>query len=68
MEPFAIWESRGGRYFVHLFETEYGFKYNADGAGGHLAASTRENAITEIKPRLNDFQPDANKTPMRRIL
>lgn len=65
----ARWESSSGRWTVELIKVKgLGFKYEADSAGGWLAANTVESAVAELERRIGDFQPDANRRPMRRVL
>ena len=64
----ARWVSRGGRYKAELFRESGGYRYSGDGCGGWLVAMSDDDAITETQRRVDSgyFQPDANKTPMRR--
>ena len=67
----AYWESKSGRWAVHL-ETfgEGGYGYQATNhSGGVLYADTDEEAIAEVQKKVDIglFQPDANKTPMIRV-
>ena len=67
----ARWESRGGAHAVELWKQEgSGWSYRATGAGGYLGNSFRDDveALAAFQPRVNDFQPDSNKTPMRRVV
>ena len=43
--------------------------YRGDSSGGGIEASTEAEAITAMQARLDrgGFQPDAAKTPMRRV-
>lgn len=63
----AVWESRGKATTVTLYADECGYTYKASGAGGSIAATSDPQAIGNLEGRINDFQPDANKTPMRRV-
>lgn len=64
----ARWESKSGKYHVTLYCDDYGYSYSAVNAGGNLGAFASDaDAIAAIAPRVNDFQPDANKTPMQRV-
>jgi hypothetical protein len=67
----ARWESRGGSYYVELRTDPWGYSYKAAGkavrASGNFLAPTDEAAIAHMESRKDDYQPDANKTPMRRI-
>lgn len=67
----ARWESRGGASVVELWKQEgSGWSYRATGAGGYLGnhfASDAE-AVATLELRVGDFQPDRNKTPMRRVV
>ena len=66
----AKWTSRSGKHTAELYRTESGFKYTGNGCGGYLAATTEHEAITDLERRVTNgyFQPDANMTPMRRVL
>ena len=66
----ARWESRGGAHVVELWkQAGSGYSYRATGAGGYLGNDISEtDAIAQMVDRLPDFQPDANRTPMRRVV
>ena len=72
----AQWESRGGRYKLTLERRtlDNGFSflcYEGDGCGGGFDLdTTNEQAINELQEKVNRgyFQPDANKTIMKRIV
>ena len=71
-ETVARWESRTGKHWVELrWSNEFGFSYTSPNAGGSLAANTTDEAIAELAPRLEPyagyFQPDSNKTAMKRV-
>lgn len=74
MKRIARWESRGGRYVVELHKAEgSGFYYCGDGCGGYFGNDLTEAeaiALTEqrCQPGAGYFQPDANKTALRRVL
>jgi hypothetical protein len=66
----AEWRSKGGASYVILYrETDPdGIGYDASGGMGwmgNFASDTQ--AIAAMAPRVNDYQPDANRTPMRRV-
>lgn len=64
----ARWESKSGKWHVTLYQDAYGYTYKAVNAGGNLGALPSDaDAIAAIEPRVNDFQPDANKGAMRRV-
>jgi hypothetical protein len=67
----ARWESKSGKYWVELTRSESGSVfYDAPQATGSLGRDlTDEQAVTDMQARVNKgyFQPDANKTPMRRV-
>jgi hypothetical protein len=75
----ARWESRSGKHYVELFYNPE-FKladgrividahYRAPHAGGGITATSREDAIAKMEARVASgyFQPDANRTPMKRV-
>lgn len=75
----ARWESRSGKHWVNLYFNP-AFKladghivadahYEGIGCGGSIAASTESEAIAAMETRVASgyFQPDANKTPMKRV-
>jgi len=71
-ERIARWESRTGKHWVELeWNNEFGFSYVSPDACGSLVANTTDEAIAELAPRLEPyagyFQPDSNKTPMKRV-
>ena len=68
-EPIARWESRGGVYFATLYrETDGAYTYRGVDCGGCLGVMAKELAVSEMERRVMEgyFQPDVNKTPMKR--
>jgi hypothetical protein len=75
----ARWESKTGKYWVDLYfnpafklangQTVVDAHYRGDSSGGGIQASTEAEAITAMQQRIDrgGFQPDASKTPMRRV-
>ena len=66
----ARWESKSGKHWVELTQGESGgVFYRAPQAIGSLGIVEDSKAIEELQRRvdLGYFQPDANKTPMRRV-
>lgn len=75
----ARWESRGGKHWVNLyFNPEFKLAngsvvvdahYRGNGCGGGIQANTAEDAIIKMEARIaaGGFQPDAAKTPMKRV-
>ena len=66
----ARWESRSGKHWIDLFQVELGYRYTSPSAGGLFNADSTEQAISKMQRRVDSgyFQPDANITPMRRVL
>lgn len=65
----AQWMSKSGKYHVTLYHDVLGYSYRAVDAGGNLGALPDDaTAIAALAPRVNDYQPDANKTPMQRTV
>ena len=63
----ARWASRSGKHHVTLYHDALGYFYNATGGSGYLGKlASDEAAIRTLEPRVNDFQPDRNRTPMVR--
>jgi hypothetical protein len=63
----ARWTSRSGKHHVALYHDAFGYFYNATGGSGYLGKlASDEAAIRALEPRVNDFQPDRNRTPMLR--
>jgi hypothetical protein len=52
-----------------LYEDQYGFAYKAPGATGSLGLPSRAEAMAQMEEKVRSgyFQPDAAKTPMRRV-
>jgi len=64
------WESKGGAHVVELYKKDgTGYFYRAIGAMGYLGNhfNSDDEVLAEFLPRVNDFQPDENKTPMRLV-
>jgi len=70
MELIARWESKSKKWFVELYKDSHGYGYRAVGAGGYLGYCdwSDATAIKIMEPRIEDFQPDANKVPMIRTI
>ena len=74
MRLIARWESKGGAYVAELYKAEgSGFYFRGDGCLGYLGNDiTEEQALAYIEarclPGAGFFQPDSNKTPMRRVV
>jgi hypothetical protein len=63
----ATWANRTGKHTVTLYRDAWGYGYTAPRASGSLGPLADDaTAIVLLERRVNDFQPDANKTPMRR--
>lgn len=66
----ARWESKSGKHWVELNSSDSGAVfYDAPGACGSLGIVGDSEAIAELQRRvdLGYFQPDANKTPMKKV-
>jgi len=67
----AKWESKSHKWFAVLYEhTNGAYSYSGASCGGSLGIIPRQQAIDLMQSRVDQgyFQPDANKTPMRRVL
>jgi len=76
----AKWVSRSSKHSVSLYfnpafhlangQVVPDAHYIGDRCGGGITASTADEAIIKMQARVDSgyFQPDANKTPMRRVL
>lgn len=76
----ARWESRSGKWHAVLSHSErsdssavYFYEGTVGGfalAGGVIIAGNEEDAIAQMQAKVDagTFQPDANKTPMRRVV
>lgn len=64
----AKWESKSGKHWVTLTRDKHGYSFRAGGAGGYLGNVSESDAVKEMERRvaMGIYQPDANKTPMRR--
>jgi hypothetical protein len=66
----ARWESRSGKWWVEIEPSSFGgFNYAAaDRSLGYLGNIPEIAALREMQKRVDQrlFQPDANKTPMKR--
>lgn len=70
MTHIARWESKSGKHWVNLHSDKWGHHYESPGAFGSLGNKmTDEKALEnmEFKISMGGFQPDANKTPMKRV-
>lgn len=66
----ARWESKGHAHIVELWKQGgSGYCYRATGASGYLGNDFANDAeaIASLEPRINIFQPDRNRTPMKRV-
>jgi hypothetical protein len=68
----ARWESKTSKHWVEVYyDTDITYKghgYTAPGACGWFGDVSAREAIVEIEGRLANFQPDSNKTPMKRTV
>lgn len=65
----ARWESNSKKHWVELYKDEFGYGYASSAGGGNMGALPSDNeAIEIIKSRLDDFAPDAMKTPLKRVM
>lgn len=76
----AEWRSRSGKHSVVLHynpafvladgRTVIDAHYKGQNCGGGIAATSEEDAIAQLQAKVDSgyFQPDANKTPMKRVL
>ena len=66
----AQWKSKSGKWYADLYQDDYGYGYCGNNCGGSLAAKTEAEAIAEIENRnaFGWFQPDMNKTPLKRVM
>lgn len=66
----AKWQSVGGAHYVELWKHHgSGWSYRSSNASGYLGNDFESNeaAIAAFELRVNDFQPDRNKIPMKRL-
>ncbi len=63
----ARWESRSGKYYLEALSGQYGPIYVARGASGFRPDLTETEMIEWCEQHANDFQPDANTSPMIRV-
>lgn len=63
----AQWRSRSGKDVVTMYRDESGFSYIGTGCGGYFGNVDEATAFQKMERLLPSMQPDANKTPMRRV-
>ena len=66
----ARWESTRGAHVVELYKSVgSGWSYRSLAAGGYLGNHWANDAqvIAAFELRVDEFQPDCNKLPMKRI-
>lgn len=65
----ARWQSKSGKWWVHLYKNAHGYSYRGVDCGGFIGALEGEDtkAIAYIESRLDTFQPDNAKTKMKRM-
>ncbi len=67
----AQWKSKSGKHSVILHVWEDGsYSYRGNDCGGHLGLISEIEAFIKMEKLIDDgyFQPDANITPMKRVL
>lgn len=67
----AKWESKSGKHYVNLIKYGEGYGYTSSDGGGYFGnLSCNEEAIALMQAKVDNgyFQPDANKTPMHRVV
>jgi hypothetical protein len=69
MKKFTIarWESVSGKYWLELYHDSLGFSYRGVDCGGNFGHLPKAEAILRAETRAMFVQPDANKTPMKRV-
>ena len=48
-ETIATWKSRGGKYWLTLYQTDSGFKYQGDGCGGNIGNVSLGEAMAHME-------------------
>jgi hypothetical protein len=70
--PVARWESKSGKWWADLYAFDNGgYFYRGVGCGGNMSGTaTLDEAIAAMEQKCvrGYFQPDANTTPMRRVI
>jgi hypothetical protein len=68
-EAVARWESRSGKWWAELFHDGAHAFYRGVGCGGNMGIIGEPEAIAEMQRKVDSgyFQPDAAKTPMKRV-
>jgi len=64
----ARWESTSGKHYCNLTEDNFGYGYSSGGAGGSFGDMTLKESLARVESIVDTFQPDKNKTKMRRVL
>jgi hypothetical protein len=68
----ARWESKSGKHWVNLGANGDGsYFYNAPGMNGSLGMLNNDSAAIDsfsVRVATGIFQPDANTTPMHRVI
>lgn len=69
MRKIARWESKSGKHWVDLLHDGTFAAYTAPNCGGYLGTMTPNAAISAMQQRVDTgyYQPDANKTPMKKV-
>jgi hypothetical protein len=49
------WQSKGGKYWIAVYEDEHGFFYRSDDGGGSFGYQSREQALAQIEGRVADM-------------
>jgi len=65
----ARWESRGGKDWVELYETNYDFRFRSNGHRGY-AGKTYEDAMAYMRPRVakDAYLFCSQKSAMKRVV
>lgn len=65
----ARWESKSGKYWAELYMDSIGPSYKGVDCGGSMGNLTADAAVAAMQQKVDMgyFQPDANKTPMKRV-
>jgi hypothetical protein len=66
----ARWESKSRKWWAELTVDAWGYSYRGVDCGGSLGDLTGLQAIEQMQSRVDNgyFQPDANTSPMLRVI
>lgn len=63
----ARWETRGRKYWLELYEDQFGFSYQMDNGGGSMGYIPRNDALARVQGMVDDARK-IDRINMQRVV